>query len=85
VDYFRLLFAYTVQVFNIPDSRLCDYTLRCKGCGENIPAPVRTLPDSWIVAVCPLCGDRRRYLPADLFRGKLSWKLAHRPRMHPHV
>jgi hypothetical protein len=72
-------------VFNIPDSRLCDFTVRCKGCGENIPAPVLTMPDTWIVAVCPLCADRRRYLPADLFRGKLSWKLAGRARMHHHV
>ena len=72
-------------MFNVPDSRLCDFTVRCKGCGENIPAPVRTMPDTWIVAVCPLCGDRRRYLPADLFRGKLSWRLHARPQVHPHV
>lgn len=77
------MFAYNLLMFNVPDSRLCDFTVRCKGCGESVPAPVRTLPDTWIVVVCPLCGDRRRYLPADLFRGKLSWKL--HMRRHPHV
>ena len=65
--YFRLLFAYNGEVWNLPDSRLCDYTISCKGCGENIPAPVQTMPDTWIVADCPLCGVKRRYVPADIF------------------
>jgi hypothetical protein len=76
VDYFRLIFAYTCPVFNLPNSRTCDYTVRCKGCGESIPAPVRTMPDTWIVAECPLCRDRRRYLPTEIFRGPLSHKLS---------
>jgi len=63
-------------VWNLPASRVCDYTVRCKGCGENIPAPVETMPDTWIVAECPLCGARRRYLPPDIFRGRLSHFLA---------
>jgi len=74
-DYFRLIFAYTGLVFNLPNSRLCDYTVRCKGCGENIPAPVGTMPDTWIVAACPLCSQMRRYLPAEIFRGSLSHQL----------
>ena len=72
---FRLMFAYTVPVWNLPQSRLCDFAVRCKGCGETVPAPVGTMPDTWIVADCPLCGTRRRYLPTDIFRGKLSHKL----------
>ena len=39
-----------------------------------------TLPDSWIVAVCPLCGEKRRYLPAYIFRGRLSHDLLMKPR-----
>ena len=69
------MFAYTDSVFNVPQTRLCDYTIRCKGCGENIPAPVETMPDTWIAAQCPLCYQRRRYLPTDIFRGRLSHKL----------
>ena len=68
----RRLFAYTVPVWNLPETRICDYTIRCKGCGENIPAPVMTMPDTWIVAECTLCGQRRSYLPTDIFRGRLS-------------
>ena len=71
----RLIFAYTVSVFMLPESRVCDYTVRCKGCSENIPAPVETMPDTWIIAKCPLCGDRRAYLPPDIFRGRLSQRL----------
>jgi len=62
-------------MFGPEPARICDFTVRCKGCGENIPAPVGTLPDSWIVAVCPLCGERRRYLPSEIFRGRLSQRL----------
>jgi hypothetical protein len=30
------------------------------------------MPDSWIVAACPLYGSKRRYLPTEIFRGTLS-------------
>ena len=70
------MFAYTgAMAFNIPSTRRSDFTIRCKGCQENIPAPVETMPDTWIIAVCPLCGERRRYLPTEIFRGNLSARL----------
>jgi hypothetical protein len=80
--YFRLLFAYTLSMFNLPDAHLCDFIIRCKACGENVPAPVATVPDMWIIAACPLCGAKRRYLPEEIFRGKLSWRLS--TRLVPH-
>lgn len=46
---------------------------------ENIPAPVETMPDTWIVADYALCGGRRRYLPPDIFRGRLSYRLRKKP------
>lgn len=48
------------------------FVLVCKECLRNIPAPVETLPDSWIITDCPLCGAKRRYLPSDIFQGRLS-------------
>src|SRR5580658_4894766 len=63
------------MAFLIPDAFVCDFAVRCKGCGESIPAPVQTLPSSWIVAGCPLCHEERRYLPNEVFRGRLSHKL----------
>ncbi len=75
VEMIRLLFAYTVPDWNLPETCICDYTIRCKGCGENISAPVMTMPGTWIVAECTLCGQRRSYLPTDFFRGRLSHQL----------
>jgi hypothetical protein len=63
-------------VFNIPQPRICDFTVACKRCQENIPAPIGTMPDTWIVALCPLCGESRAYLPTEIFRGRLSQRLA---------
>ena len=68
----RRIFAYTVSMFLSPTTGIHPFVIICKGCRRNIPAPVQTLPDSWIVADCPLCGEKRRYLPADIFRGRLS-------------
>ena len=66
-------------VFNLPQARQCDFTIRCKKCGENIAAPVGTLPVYWIAAQCPLCGEKRSYLPSEIFRGNLSYKLDCKP------
>jgi hypothetical protein len=75
VDYFRLIFAYAVCMPNFPGPtiRLYPYVITCKRCRENIAAPVHTMPDTWIVAKCPLCGEKRRYLPAEIFQGRLSF------------
>jgi hypothetical protein len=31
--------------------------IRCKGCGESVPAPVETLAASWIAANVPCAGS----------------------------
>lgn len=77
--YLRLFFAYTIPMWNLPAATFCDYTIRCKRCAENIPAPVRTMPDTWIIAACPLCGQSCYYLPTDIFRGRLSFLLRRKP------
>ena len=43
------------------------------------------MPDRWIVAVCPLCGENRRYLPTEIFRGRISWELFLMLRRRAHV
>jgi hypothetical protein len=55
------------------------FVVCCKGCGENIPAPVETLPSSWIATKCPLCGEHRRYLPTEIFQGRIAFQLAKKP------
>jgi hypothetical protein len=70
---------YSNSVFNLPSARLCDFAICCKGCAQNVPAPVGTMPVSWIIAKCPLCGEKRRYLPSEIFRGRLSHQLGPKP------
>lgn len=48
------------------------FVIVCKAYLHNIPAPVETMPSSWFIADCPLCGARRRYLAVDIFQGRLS-------------
>jgi hypothetical protein len=51
----------------------------CKGCGENIPAPVETMPSQPIAARCPLCHEHRRYLPSEVFLGRVSHRMIRKP------
>ena len=57
---FALCSPILALVFNLPQSLHCDFTICCKKCAENIPAPVATMPDSWIAAQCPLCGEKKK-------------------------
>ena len=76
--YFLLIFAYAVSM--LPDRvSWRDFVIRCKGCGENIPAPVETLPASWIATRFPLCGEHRSYLPTEVFQGRVSFALVRKP------
>ena len=69
---FALYSPILCPVFHAPTSGVYPFAIVCKGCHQNIPAPVETMPGSWIIAECPLCGQRRRYLPTDIFQGRLS-------------
>jgi hypothetical protein len=76
--YFRLLFAYTVLMFPGPESSK-RVVVQCKGCHENIPAPVEGMPAQPIAARCPLCHEHRRYLPSEVFLGRLSHLMIRKP------
>jgi hypothetical protein len=78
VDYFRLLFAYTgLMSPPLQSQRLV--VVQCKGCHENIPAPVESMPAQPIAAKCPLCHEHRRYLPSEVFLGPLSHRMIRKP------
>jgi hypothetical protein len=78
VDDFRLLFSYHGLMFPGPESAK-RIVVRCKGCRENIPAPVESVPSQPIAARCPLCGEHRRYLPSEVFLGRLSYLFMRKP------
>ena len=77
-DHFRFYFAYT-DGMDGRASTLCDFVIRCKRCETNVPAPVRTLPDIWIVVTCPVCGAREQYLSTEIFQGRVSFELLKKP------
>src|SRR5262252_8699934 len=80
VDIFAFCSPILAPVFPAPNSGLYPFAIVCKGCHQNIPAPVETVPDTWIIAECPVCGEKRRYLPSDIFQGRLSPELHAKPR-----
>ncbi len=58
------------------NSSFSDFVVTCKRCRENIAAGIQTIPDEWIIETCPFCKETRRYLPQEIFRGRLSHKYA---------
>src|SRR5580693_3021212 len=67
-----------VSIFPGPE-RAIHVVVQCKGCRENIPAPVETMPSQPIAARCPLCGEHRRCLPSEVFLGRLSHLMIRKP------
>jgi hypothetical protein len=74
---FRLSFSYNAM-FPGPESSK-RVVIQCKGCGENIPAPVELMTSQPIAAKCPLCHKHRRYLPSEVFLGRLSHLMIRKP------
>ena len=72
LDIFAFYSPILGLVFHAPTSGPYAFVIACKGCRQNIPAPVETMLDTWIIAKCLLCGHERRYLPNDIFQGRLS-------------
>ncbi len=66
-------------MFQGPSFTRHPFVVACKGCQTHIPAPVETLPDDWIIASCPRCGEMRRYLPAEIFQGIIRYELLRKP------
>jgi hypothetical protein len=65
-------------MFQGPSSQRA-FVVRCKRCGENVPAMAETLPASWVAVKCPLRSEHRRYLPTEVFEGRVSYALFRKP------
>jgi hypothetical protein len=63
-------------MFQGPDSAFSDFVIACKGCREHLAAGIQTMPDDWIIETCPFCLETRRYLPQEIFQGRISYKYA---------
>jgi hypothetical protein len=69
------IFAFTSPIircmgFGFPVMERKQFVVECKLCRREVPAGVVSFPFQSIVADCPLCGERRRYLPSEVFLGK---------------
>ena len=71
----RLIFSYTMAVWNLPQTRLCDFAFHCKGYGGTIPAPIGTMPDTPLFqglktqSRLMTFGDRLRWLATNCLTG----------------
>lgn len=77
--YIRLLFSYAVSMFQGPSNRKM-FVVTCKQCRRDVPTGVSEFPFQSIIVACCLCGEIRRYLPSELFLGKVDHLVLHQNR-----
>jgi RNase P subunit RPR2 len=46
------------------------FVIACKKCRRDVTTGVTEFPFQSIVIECPLCGEKRRYLPSEIFLGE---------------
>jgi hypothetical protein len=72
--FIRFLFAYTGSMPALPSPKTS--VVRCKGCSRNIPSGTHGVPAQPVAVLCPLCGQRRMYLPVEVNLDRLHASLA---------
>jgi hypothetical protein len=75
----RLVFAYTAFMFQGPSTRKT-FVVQCKRCRRDVPIGMNEFPFQPIEVECPLCGEHRRYLPSEVFLGKIDQLVLHQRR-----
>ena len=79
MDNIRLLFAYHVPMFQSVTMRKV-FVVTCKRCRRDVPAGLKEFSFQSIAIECPLCGERRRYLPSEVFLGRADRLVTHQHR-----
>jgi hypothetical protein len=59
------------MAFFIPERGRKQFVVQCKGCMRDVPAGVTEQPKVYIAVSCPLCRERRYYLPTEVGLGFL--------------
>ena len=75
----RYLFAYAGSMFQGPANRKM-FVVTCKRCCRDIPSGASEFPFKSVTVACCLCGEIRRYLPSELFLGKVDHLVMHQNR-----
>ena len=68
---FRYPFAYALSMFPGPSARKT-FVVACKKCRRDVPIGMAEFPFQSIIVACPLCGEKRRYLPSEVFLGRVD-------------
>jgi hypothetical protein len=63
-------------MFQGPTNRK-QFVVACKRCHRDIPTGVCEFPFQSITVDCSLCGEKRRYLPSEVFLGRPDHLVAH--------
>ena len=58
------------MAFGFPIIVRRQFVVTCKLCQRDVPAGVESFPFQSTVVNCSLCGERRQYLPSEVFLGK---------------
>jgi len=66
-------------MFQGPSGRKA-FVVACKKCRRDVPTGVTEFPFQSIVIECPLCGEKRRYLPSEIFLGRVDQLVSRRVR-----
>jgi hypothetical protein len=56
------------------------FVVTCKRCRRDVPAGLKEFPFQSIVLECPLCGERRQYMPSEVFLGRTNQLVTHQHR-----
>ncbi len=76
---FRHIFAYPLFMFQGPSTRKTFVVAR-KKCRQDVPTGVAEFPFQSIIVECALCGEKRRYLPSEVFLGRPDQLVARQKR-----
>lgn len=60
-----------LPMFQGPPARKT-FVVACKKCRRDLPTGAAKFPFQSIVVECPLCGEKRRYLPSEVFLGRVD-------------
>ena len=68
---FALYSPMLLSMFQGPSARKT-FVVACKKCRRDVPTGAGEFPFQSIVVDCPLCGEKRRYLPSEVFLGRVD-------------
>ena len=60
-----------ITMFQGPSARKT-FVVACKKCRRDVPTGAAEFPFQSVVVECPLCGEKRRYLPSEIFLGRVD-------------